>query len=108
MGANFNTATSLPTAGDSDSAVTHPRSRKIRPAIRDLPFPRGGIYIQLWRTSFVPSLLAWAGAQVDAFGINGKLESMKQIGVIWRSVFPDLKLDNEEENIVVYVVRPLI
>ena len=104
MGIVFNNAALSSTTGDSDS-VKYSRRRKVRPAMRDLPFPRGAIYVQLWRNTFVPALLAWAGAQEDAFGTNGKLESMGQIGVIWENIYPDIALNDKELKIVVNVVR---
>jgi hypothetical protein len=65
--------------------------RKQRYTTADLPFPRGGRHIQIWRKVFVPTLLAWAGSQEDPFGTNGQMGG--EIEKIWKQIYPTITLD---------------
>jgi hypothetical protein len=97
--------------GDSKRRTTKQRFRQA-----DLPFPRdrdlGGLngdYIYRWRSSFLPSLLSWAGAQDDPFGTNCRLSMNFSVEVtnIWARVYPESILDEDERQIVLSVVCPL-
>lgn len=78
------------------------RRQKQRFAVADLPFPRGGSYIQTWRKTFIPNLLAWAGSQDDPFGTNGQVHL--EVTKIWERVFPDIHLRDTDLDILIYVV----
>lgn len=79
------------------------RGRKRRYTVPDLPFPRGGGHKQTWRRSFVPSLLAWAGAQEDPFGVNGDLYDA--VDELWSRIYPQITLEDDAIMVVVKVVR---
>jgi hypothetical protein len=70
---------------------------------------QGGDYLHQWRTSFIPSLLSWAGAQDDPFGTNCRLAMnlSDEVVNIWERVYPGSKLDDDGKLIVLFVVRPL-
>src|SRR5260221_1590705 len=70
---------------------------KSRYTVSDLPFPRGGGHVQIWRRSFVPLLLAWAGAHENPFGVNGELCDV--VTDIWLRVFPSITLGDSDINI---------
>lgn len=74
------------------------RVRKPRYNVADLLFPAGGKHLQIWRKSFVPSLLAWAGSQGDPFGANGKMNT--EIKVIWQRIYPALLLSNDSYEVL--------
>jgi hypothetical protein len=78
------------------------RCRKQRYTVADLPFPRGGKYTQIWRKTFVPNLLAWAGSRDDPFGANGRLHT--EVANIWERVFPSIGLKDTDMDILIYVV----
>jgi hypothetical protein len=78
------------------------RRRKQRYTVADLPFPRGGKYTQIWRKTFVPNLLAWAGSRDDPFGANGRLHT--EVANIWERVFPSIGLKDTDMDILIYVV----
>ena len=76
--------------------------RKARHTLMDLPLPRGGRYLQIWRKKFVPLLISWAGSQEDPFGTNGLIEGT--VSSLWKRVYPDIDLEDTDTNIVVNVV----
>jgi hypothetical protein len=78
------------------------RVRKPRYNVADLLFPAGGKHLQIWRKSFVPSLLAWAGSQGDPFGANGKMNT--EIKVIWQRIYPALLLSNDSYEVLQHMV----
>ena len=93
--------------------VRHP-SKKMRYTQADLPFPPTRIIECLfrWQTSFLPSLISWAGAQDDPFGTNSRLAAAsfsEEVVKIWECIFPDIPLDDSDDNtlIVLGVVCPL-
>ena len=76
-----------------------PHGRKPRYTVSDLPLPRGGGHVQIWRRAFLPSLLTWAGAQEDPFGVNGELYDV--VTDIWLHTFPGITLkENDVTNLV--------
>lgn len=79
-----------------------PHSRKPRYSVSDLPLPRGGGHVQAWKRVFLPSLLAWAGAHEDPFGVNGDLYDV--ITDIWSGVFPSVTLEQSDIVILQKVV----
>jgi hypothetical protein len=108
-----------PQGGSSSTTVTvdsKRRTTKLRYTQADLPFPRdrdsdgqGGDYLLRWRTSFLPSLLSWAGAQDDPFGTNCRLSMnfATEVANIWARVYPESTLDDDGKWIVLSVVCPL-
>jgi hypothetical protein len=85
----------------------HTERRKQRYTTSDLPLPRGGGHIQVWRRRFVPSLLAWAGTQSDPFGITGNKHWDANVVDIWEFIFPNIVLQSDDMVILKKVVRPL-
>jgi len=107
-----------PQGGSSGSAgdgrpMMHPL--KMRYTQVDLPFPPVHVIecLYRWRTSFLPSLLSWAGAQDDPFGTNCRLAAVsfsEEVVKIWERVYPDIPLLDDSDNstlIVLCVVCPL-
>lgn len=87
-------------------SVRHSRNaRKPRFTISDLPFPRGGRHVQNWKKTFLPLLLAWAGAHEDPFGLNGELYDV--VTDIWARVFPSVTLEENDIVILVKVVTSI-
>jgi hypothetical protein len=76
------------------------KSDKTRYTVSDLPLPRGGKHLQIWKKAFIPSLFAWAGAHEDPFVVNGELPDV--VTDIWSRVFPGVTL---EEDSIVNVVK---
>lgn len=81
----------------------HHSGSKRRYTVSDLSLPRGGGHI--WRRSFVPLLLAWAGAHEDPFGANSDLYDV--VTDIWSRVFPRITLGVDDTMVLVKVVRHL-
>src|SRR6266850_2613940 len=79
--------------------------RKQRYTNSDLPLPRGGTHTQIWCRHFVPSLLSWAGAQRDPFGITGDKHWHTNIMKIWDFIFPNIILQDDDTIILKKVVR---
>ncbi|KAI9434180.1 hypothetical protein H4582DRAFT_809927 [Lactarius indigo] len=77
--------------------------RRLRPTLMDLPLPRTGRYLQNWRKKFIPLLVSWAGSQEDPFSTNGRIDGA--IESVWRCVYPDLAVDDEEMDIVVILAE---
>jgi hypothetical protein len=99
------------TTGDSSMASdtvrmpkcsSHSHNSKSRYAVSDLPFPRGGKHVKIWRRSFVPLLLAWAGAHENPFGVNNELCDV--VTDVWLRVFPGITLGDSDINILIKVV----
>jgi len=93
----------LNTGGDivrMPKRVSH--GRKSRYTVSDLPLPRGGGHVQLWKRAFLPSLLTWAGAQEDPFGVNGELYDV--VTDIWLHTFPGITLGESDVTNLVKVV----
>ncbi|KAH9023299.1 hypothetical protein EDB85DRAFT_2151262 [Lactarius pseudohatsudake] len=78
------------------------RPRKQRYLVVDLPFSRGSKDLQVWRKSFVPSLLAWAGTQQDPFGANCQME--REVVNLWERTFPSIALDQPSDREIVLSV----
>jgi hypothetical protein len=105
-----------PQASSGTSTVdSKKRTGKLRYTQADLPFPRDrnsdgqGDYLNRWRTSFLPSLLSWAGAQDDPFRTNCRLSMSfcSEVAKIWARVYPESTLDDNGRRIVLSVVCPL-
>jgi len=79
-----------------------PCGRKPRYTVSDLPLPQGGRNAQNWKKAFLPSLLAWAGAHEDPFGLNGELYDV--VTEIWSTVFPGVPLEENDVTNLVKVV----
>lgn len=81
------------------------RSRRQRYTVADLPFPGGSKDLQVWRKTFIPLLLVWAGTQEDPFGTNCQMEVA--IMGAWTHAFPSIALEpnSQELEIVLNVVR---
>ncbi|KAH9982993.1 hypothetical protein BGW80DRAFT_1266271, partial [Lactifluus volemus] len=79
------------------------RSRKPKYVMTDLPFPAvdKDNYMEMWRKTFIPSLLSWAGQQADPFGTNGRMRG--PVSVIWSTTFPDVLLEERGLEIVLTV-----
>ena len=80
--------------------------RKARATLMDLPLPRTGRHLQIWRRNFVPLLIGWAGSQVDPFGTNCQIDGT--VSSMWERVFPDIEITDEDMKIVVAVVCLLL
>ena len=101
-----------PQGGSSGSAgdgrpVTRPL--KMRYIQADLPFPHDHVdCLYQWQTSFLPSLLSWAGAQADPFRTNCRLgmDFSSEVAKIWERVYPESPLDDDSRLIVLCVVCP--
>lgn len=95
-------------SGSTDDRKKRPPKPRYTQA--DLPFPHGlsgEEGINRWRSSFIPSLLSWAGAQDDPFGTNCRLEmNPSELVNIWERVYPGSTLDDKGLNVVAFVVRP--
>ncbi|KAI9429346.1 hypothetical protein H4582DRAFT_2089464 [Lactarius indigo] len=57
--------------GRTKPAVASVKSGHKKAMVADLPFPDRK-NSRIWRKSFVPLLIAWAGSQLDPFGTNSK------------------------------------
>ncbi|KAH9979278.1 hypothetical protein BGW80DRAFT_1276341 [Lactifluus volemus] len=81
------------------------RSRKPKYVMTDLPFPAvdKDNYMEMWRKTFIPSLLSWAGQQADPFGTNGRMRG--PVSVIWSTTFPDVLLEERGLEIVLTVAE---
>ena len=91
-----------PSSGKPRVPEHFPRRFKQKYKVIDLPLPENSAYFEKWRKSFVPSLLAWAGANEDPFKVNNELYSA--VPHIWKRVFPGLKLADIDLLTVVKVV----
>ena len=91
--------------GDSNTNNRRVRTRKATPTNLDLPLPPGSEYQTKWTKIYVSQLCAWAGSTGDPFGTNGKMAN--KIEVIWKRVFPDVVLEEEDKPVVIKVVRAL-
>lgn len=78
------------------------RSLKQKYKLADLPLPEDAAYFETWRKTFMPSLLAWAGAHGDPFRISSELYTA--VPHIWERVFPRLPLLDCDLLTVVKVV----
>ncbi|KAH9016817.1 hypothetical protein EDB85DRAFT_2155619 [Lactarius pseudohatsudake] len=94
--AKISTGRTMPTAVKSGRKKT---------MVTDLPFPDGKIG-PIWRKSFVPSLIAWAGSQPDPFGVNSKVKGEAE--VVWGRVFPAAALDKEAREILMGVAENVL
>ncbi|KAH9017259.1 hypothetical protein EDB84DRAFT_1629141 [Lactarius hengduanensis] len=94
--AKISTGRTMPTAIKSGRKKT---------MVTDLPFPDRKIG-PIWRKSFVPSLIAWAGSQPDPFGANSKVEGEAE--VVWGRVFPAAALDKEACEILMGVAENVL
>jgi hypothetical protein len=90
-------------AGNGD--VHSRRARKRRFTTADLPLPRGGQQLQMWRKHFIPSLISWAGSCEDPFGTNGHMDVAAP--KIWKRIYPDAPLGDQDKDILLSVVRRL-
>ncbi|KAH9956818.1 hypothetical protein BGW80DRAFT_1386030, partial [Lactifluus volemus] len=81
------------------------RSRKPKYVMTDLPFPAvdKDNYMEMWRKTFIPSLLSWARQQADPFGTNGRMRG--PVSVIWSTTFPDVLLEERGLEIVLTVAE---
>jgi hypothetical protein len=80
------------------------RSSKKRYTVADLPFSGGSKDIHIWRKTFIPLLIAWAGTQEDPFGTNCQMEG--EIMDAWKHAFPYIILDVARDyEILLNVVR---
>jgi len=79
-----------------------PRSLKQKYKVADLPLPEDAAYFENWRKTFMPSLLAWAGAHGDPFRVSSELYTA--VPHIWERVFPRLPLLDCDLLTVVKVV----
>jgi hypothetical protein len=78
-----------------------PRGLKQHYKLSDLHL-QGGNHIKTWKTSFVPSLLAWAGAHDNPFKANTEL--YVAVGHIWGCTFPAIMLLDDKLLALVKVV----
>ncbi|KAI9434692.1 hypothetical protein H4582DRAFT_2080706 [Lactarius indigo] len=72
------------------------RPHKQRYSLADLPFPRGGRDLHIWRRVFIPSLLGWVGTQENPFGANCQMEG--EIVHLWKHIFPSIVFDQGSRN----------
>jgi hypothetical protein len=80
-------------------------TRKLNPTQKDLPLPPGPKYLLRWQKTFLPMLYAWAGSTDDPFCTNGVMSD--EVWAIWKQTYPEVVLDEDEEDLVLKVVRPL-
>jgi hypothetical protein len=80
-------------------------THKANPKNLDLPLPPGPEYQSKWTKIYVAQLWAWAGSTGDPFGTNGKMAN--KVEVIWKHVFPDVILKEEDKPVVLKVVRAI-
>lgn len=83
------------------------RSHKQRYSLADLPFPGGSsIHIVIWRKTFVPKLICWAGTQGDPFGTNCQMEG--HVVILWKRTYPSIMIEKASRNheIVMTLVSP--
>ena len=99
MGVNLHLA-STPTIGNNKNKGRGARKKKY--GVTDLPFTHWDTDSRKWRTSFIPSLLAWAGTQVDPFGTNSQMA--EEVTALWEHVYPVIVLNDERTSIVLSVV----
>ena len=78
-----------------------PRTLKQHYELSDLDL-QGGDHIKTWKTSFIPSLLAWAGACDDPFKVSSEL--FTAVGQIWERTFPAIALLDDKLLALVKVV----
>ncbi|KAH9957044.1 hypothetical protein BGW80DRAFT_1384682, partial [Lactifluus volemus] len=96
----------LSRGAEGDAEVSQAkRSRKPKYVMTDLPFPAvdRNNYMEMWRKTFIPSLLSWARQQADPFGTNGRMRG--PVGVIWSTTFPDVLLEERGLEIVLTVAK---
>jgi hypothetical protein len=78
-------------------------ARRKKFGISDLPFTRRDIDSRKWRTSFVPSLIAWAGTQFDPFDTNSRMSD--EVVALWKRVYPAIVLNDTRISVILSVVR---
>jgi len=106
MGMNLVAMSSSHKMGSGNANNKRGRTRKANPTNLDLPLPPGSEYQTKWTKVYVPQLYAWAGSTSDPFGTNGKMAI--EVEVIWKRVFPNVALEDEEDkHVVVKVVRAI-
>lgn len=106
MAVNLCQASTLTTRSNVHDASHGARTGKKRHGISDLPFAHWNVDSRKWRIQFVPSLLAWAGAQGDPFGTNSQM--VDEVAVIWQRIYPAIVLDDTKKYIVLRIVRTFV
>ncbi|KAI9429431.1 hypothetical protein H4582DRAFT_2065259 [Lactarius indigo] len=81
--ASKSTAPTWVSRGRTKPAVASVKSGHKKAMVADLPFPDRK-NSRIWRKSFVPLLIAWAGSQLDPFGTNSKVR--EEAEVVWSNI----------------------
>jgi hypothetical protein len=92
-----------PTMKSNNNNNNGHRTRKKKYAVSDLPFGHWDADSRKWRTCFIPSLLAWAGAQADPFGTNSQM--VDEITALWPRIYPTIVLNDARTSTILGVVR---
>jgi hypothetical protein len=104
MGVNLHAGSTSTTGNNNNNGPKHgTSSRKKKYAVSDLPFAHWDVDSRKWRTSFIPSLLAWAGTQGDPFGTNSQMTD--EVTALWQRLYPAIVLNDARTSIVLSVVR---
>lgn len=105
MGLNLVSSSHTPPVEGGNTNNRRGHTHKANPTNLDLPLPPGPEYQSRWTKIYVAQLWAWAGSTGDPFGTNGKMAN--EVEVIWKRVFPDIVLEEEDKLIVLKVVRAI-
>jgi hypothetical protein len=81
--------------------ATPARKPRLKPTNQDLPY---GTY-RLWTRTFIPTYLAFIGAQCDPFLITG-LEAAYPMQQAWDLVYPDTPCDTMPRTTIFVLVSP--
>ena len=95
------TAASAPLTDITPQMAGYVYRRHKRYELSDLSL-RSEDHIKTWKTSFVPSLLVWAGTYEDPFKVNSELYAM--VTNIWERTFPAIALHDDKLLALVKVV----
>ncbi|KAI0293133.1 hypothetical protein B0F90DRAFT_1822345 [Multifurca ochricompacta] len=96
------TLTNVAVGMEDNLQDANPKCPRRRYLVTDLPFPHGSAHRRVWRKTFVPTLIMWAGSIEDPFGANNRVEGI--IKDIWCLVYPDIPLGPKEMQITLGVI----
>ncbi|KAF8490335.1 hypothetical protein F5888DRAFT_1638128 [Russula emetica] len=103
MGVNLHAGSTSTTGNNNNNnGPKHGTSSpKKKYAVSDLPFAHWDVDSRKWRTSFIPSLLAWAGTQGDPFGANSQMTD--EVTALWQRLYLAIVLNDARTSIVLSV-----
>jgi len=99
---SYDSSDDSPGSSDNSSDDSSDSADKSDDDDQDLPLLWGRKLSEAWRRHFIPSLIAWAGAQENPLVISGDLDDV--VADIWSQIFPRVVLDCDDIAILVKVV----